>query len=79
MRQCDNTCSGVAIYAVLKQDLPSDLVTHSVVMPDDSIAVRSMMYGTHTYDHRIIDGELGGKFLESIHKNLRQLDVKSLF
>jgi phytoene desaturase len=26
----------VAIYAVLKQDLPSDLVTHSVVMPDDS-------------------------------------------
>jgi pyruvate dehydrogenase E2 component (dihydrolipoamide acetyltransferase) len=50
-----------------------------VVMPDDSIAVRSMMYGTHTYDHRIIDGEQGGKFLEAIHKNLRLLDFKSLF
>uniref|UniRef100_UPI00404875BC phytoene desaturase family protein n=1 Tax=Aquiluna sp. TaxID=2053504 RepID=UPI00404875BC len=29
------SCSGVAIYAVLKQDLPPETVTHSVVMPDD--------------------------------------------
>ena len=50
-----------------------------VVMKDDSIGVRSMMYGTHTYDHRLVDGELGGKFLESVHRNLRELDPSQLF
>lgn len=50
-----------------------------VVMENDAIAVRSMMYGTHTYDHRVIDGELGGKFLETVHRTLRELDLKSLF
>jgi pyruvate dehydrogenase E2 component (dihydrolipoamide acetyltransferase) len=50
-----------------------------VVLKDDSIAVRSMMYGTHTYDHRLVDGELGGKFLEAAHRNLRDMDPKSLF
>lgn len=50
-----------------------------VVVENDAIAVRSMMYGTHTYDHRIIDGELGGKFLETVHRTLRELDPKSLF
>ena len=29
------SCSGVAIYAVLKQPLPEGTVTHSVVMPDE--------------------------------------------
>lgn len=29
------SCSGVAIYGVLKQDLPEGTVTHSVIMPDD--------------------------------------------
>ena len=29
------SCSGVAIYAVLKNPLPDNTVTHSVVMPDD--------------------------------------------
>ncbi|MFZ4713467.1 MAG: dihydrolipoamide acetyltransferase family protein [Bacteriovoracaceae bacterium] len=50
-----------------------------MVMEDDAIAVRSMMYGTHTYDHRLVDGELGGKFLEAVHRNLKTMDPKSLF
>jgi phytoene desaturase len=29
------SCSGVAIYAVLKQDLPQGTKTHSVIMPDE--------------------------------------------
>jgi phytoene desaturase len=29
------SCSGVAIYAVLKEPLPADTVTHSVIMPDE--------------------------------------------
>lgn len=49
-----------------------------VVMKDDSMAVRSMMYGTHTYDHRIIDGEMGGKFLEAVHDVLRTMNPEAL-
>ena len=30
----NRSCSGVAIYAVLKESLPENFVTHSVVMPD---------------------------------------------
>ncbi len=30
------SCSGVAIYAVLKKPLGDDVVTHSVIMPDDA-------------------------------------------
>jgi pyruvate dehydrogenase E2 component (dihydrolipoamide acetyltransferase) len=51
----------------------------AVVTKDDSIAIRSMMYGTHTYDHRIVDGELGGKFLEGVHKHLSEMNPKDLF
>lgn len=50
-----------------------------MVMPDDAIAVRSMMYGTHTYDHRLVDGELGGKFLEAVHGHLVKMKPESLF
>ncbi len=50
-----------------------------VVMDDDNIAVRSMMYGTHTYDHRLIDGSVGGNFLATVHKNLSEMDPASLF
>lgn len=50
-----------------------------VITADDAIAVRHMMYGTHTYDHRLVDGELGGKFLETVKQKLQQMDPKSLF
>jgi len=48
-------------------------------MDDDMIAIRSMMYGTHTYDHRLVDGELGGKFLASVKHHLENMDHNSLF
>ncbi|MBT3583554.1 MAG: 2-oxo acid dehydrogenase subunit E2 [Halobacteriovoraceae bacterium] len=50
-----------------------------VVVQDDAIAVKSMMYATHTYDHRIVDGELGGRFLGSVKKHLETMDPTSLF
>ncbi len=63
----------VAIYCagVIKKQL--------VVMKDDNIAVRSIMYGTHTYDHRLIDGAVGGAFLAAVHRNLEEMDPASLF
>lgn len=50
-----------------------------VVTEDDAIAIRSMMYGTHTYDHRLIDGELGGKFLATVKHKLENIDPEALF
>lgn len=50
-----------------------------MVMDNDTIGIRSMMYGTHTYDHRLIDGELGGLFLNSVKKHLESMDAASLF
>jgi pyruvate dehydrogenase E2 component (dihydrolipoamide acetyltransferase) len=49
-----------------------------MVMDDDSMAIRHMMYGTHTYDHRIIDGELGSKFLASVKHHLETMNPMDL-
>ena len=37
------SCSGVAIYAVLDQDLPEGTKTHSVIMPDDPAALHKSL------------------------------------
>jgi phytoene desaturase len=37
------SCSGVAIYAVLDQDLPAGTKTHSVIMPDDPSALHKSL------------------------------------
>ncbi len=49
-----------------------------MVMEDDSMAIRHMMYGTHTYDHRLIDGELGSKFLASVKHYLETMDISKI-
>ncbi len=50
-----------------------------VAMPDDTIGIRSMMFLTHSYDHRLVDGELGGKFLASVRNNLHNMDPNEMF
>lgn len=42
---------------------------------DDQIAIRHTMYLSHTYDHRIIDGALGGQFVKEVADALENLDV----
>ena len=49
-----------------------------MVTDDDAIAIRHMMYGTHTYDHRLIDGELGSKFLASVKHHLENMKPENL-
>ena len=49
-----------------------------MVTEDDAIAIRHMMYGTHTYDHRLIDGELGSKFLASVKHHLENMNPENL-
>jgi pyruvate dehydrogenase E2 component (dihydrolipoamide acetyltransferase) len=50
-----------------------------IVTKDDAIAIRQMMYATHTYDHRIIDGEVGSKFLRHVINTLETIDPAALF
>jgi 2-oxoglutarate dehydrogenase complex dihydrolipoamide succinyltransferase (E2) component len=45
----------------------------------DSIAIRSMAYLTLAFDHRIIDGALGGQFLGAVVSNLEQYDFTRTF
>jgi 2-oxoglutarate dehydrogenase E2 component (dihydrolipoamide succinyltransferase) len=46
-----------------------------VVVGEDAIAVRSMMYLSLSYDHRIIDGAMGTKFLERLRQALERFDL----
>ncbi len=44
------------------------------VIVDDMIAIRSMMHLVLTYDHRLIDGQLAGKFLATVRDRLQKFD-----
>ncbi len=46
-----------------------------VMVVDDMIAIRDMVYLTLSYDHRVIDGSLGGSFLNFITKYLEGWSV----
>ncbi len=46
-----------------------------VVIEDDALAIRSMMYISLTYDHRIIDGLYGGSFLQRVVQNLENVKL----
>ena len=45
-----------------------------VVVEDDAIAVRSMVYISMSWDHRLIDGELATRFLSRVKHNLETWD-----
>ncbi len=46
------------------------------VVVDDMIAIKPMVYISMSYDHRLIDGALGGMFLQEIVKLLENFDDK---
>jgi pyruvate dehydrogenase E2 component (dihydrolipoamide acetyltransferase) len=48
------------------------------VVVDDEIVVRSMAYFTLGYDHRLIDGADGGRFLQALKTRLEQFDESLL-
>mgnify|MGYP000871601373 FL=1 len=41
----------------------------------DVIAIRHMMYLSHTYDHRVVDGQLGGLFVKKVSEYLEKFDI----
>ncbi len=44
----------------------------------DMIAVRHMMFLSHSYDHRVIDGALGGMFVKRVADILESFDINRL-
>ena len=45
----------------------------------DLIGIRHFMYLSHSYDHRIIDGSLGGQFVRRVADYLEQWDINREF
>ncbi len=46
----------------------------------DAIAIRHKMFLSHAYDHRVVDGALGGRFVRRVADYLEQFDVnRSLY
>lgn len=41
----------------------------------DFIGIRQMMFLSHSYDHRVVDGALGGMFVRKVADLLEQFDV----
>lgn len=45
----------------------------------DSIGIRSMMYLSIGFDHRLIDGAGGAQFVQAVQQNLENMDLDHLF
>lgn len=45
----------------------------------DFIGIRYKMFISHSYDHRVVNGALGGMFIKSIKENLEAWDVNASF
>ena len=43
----------------------------------DTIGIRHKMYLSHTYDHRVVDGSLGGMFLKRVSDYLEAFDLNT--
>ena len=41
----------------------------------DAIAIRHKMFLSHSYDHRVVDGALGGQFVRHVADYLEQFDI----
>jgi 2-oxoglutarate dehydrogenase E2 component (dihydrolipoamide succinyltransferase) len=50
--------------------------TPSVIQTEagDTIAIRQKMYISHSYDHRVVDGSLGGQFVKKVADLLEKFD-----
>jgi pyruvate/2-oxoglutarate dehydrogenase complex dihydrolipoamide acyltransferase (E2) component len=46
------------------------MIQKRVVVIDDAIAIRPMVYISLTFDHRILDGAIADNFLSTVVKSL---------
>jgi len=62
-------CAILALGAVIKK--PAVIETPE----GDSLGIRHMMFLSHSYDHRVIDGSLGGMFVRRVADYLEGFDL----
>jgi 2-oxoglutarate dehydrogenase E2 component (dihydrolipoamide succinyltransferase) len=62
-------CAILALGAVVKK--PAVIETPE----GDSLGIRHMMFLSHSYDHRVIDGSLGGMFVRRVADYLEGFDL----
>jgi pyruvate/2-oxoglutarate dehydrogenase complex dihydrolipoamide acyltransferase (E2) component len=55
------------------------IVKRPVVIEDDAIAVRSMMNMCISFDHRIVDGLMAGRFVSEVAAALREFGPETSF
>lgn len=53
-------------------------VSKAAVVIDHEIVIRDQLYLSFTFDHRVIDGAMGGRFLNAIQKATEALDEQIL-
>jgi pyruvate/2-oxoglutarate dehydrogenase complex dihydrolipoamide acyltransferase (E2) component len=53
-------------------------IIKSPVVVDGEICVRDITYLSFSFDHRVIDGAMGGRFLNRLQKNIESLNEKDL-
>lgn len=61
----------MAVGAIVKK--PAVLETPQ----GDVIAIRHKMYLSHAYDHRVVDGALGGMFVQRVAQYLEEFDINT--
>ena len=59
--------------------LGTGAIKKQAAVVNDAIAIRSIAYFTLSFDHRIVDGALGGMFLQEIVRNLEAYDPQTRF
>ncbi len=59
--------------------LGTGAIKKRVAVINDAIAIRSIAFFTLSFDHRLIDGALGGMFLEEIVQNLQRFNTSMKF
>ncbi len=61
----------LAVGAIIKKPAVVETPT------GDVIAIRHKMFLSHSYDHRVVDGSLGGKFVRKVADYLEAFDLNS--
>jgi len=73
------TFGSVIGYPIISQPQIAILAVGAIkkrpMVINDAIAIRDIVYITLSYDHRVIDGSLGGTFLNYIAKYLENWDI----
>lgn len=54
------------------------IVKRPIVLENEAIVIRSMMYLSFSFDHRIIDGAIAAQFLDKVKQNLETMDLTTL-